>query len=105
MAKDDTIENYLPALKAARILGVSPVTLRKMAMDGKIDAYLTPGRKYRYRVSSFLSRAKQATEAYHKRQKAKQLDLFQKKDGTDGQNQQGKGSGASDGSSPQDVAL
>ncbi len=76
MKPDEEIERYWPAQKAARILGVSPVTLRKMAMDGKIDAYLTPGRKYRYRVSSFLSKAKGATEAYHKRQKAKQLDLF-----------------------------
>ena len=76
MKQMDEIERYWPALKAARILGVSPVTLRKMAMEGKIDSYLTPGRKYRYRVSSFLSKAKTATDAYHKRQKAKQLDLF-----------------------------
>jgi excisionase family DNA binding protein len=80
MKQEEEIERYWPALKAARILGVSPVTLRKMAVEGKIDSYLTPGRKYRYRVSSFLSKAKQATDSYHKRQKAKQLDLFEKKD-------------------------
>jgi hypothetical protein len=76
MKQEEAIGKYWPALKAAGILGVSIVTLRKMALDGKIDCYLTPGRKYRYNVSSFLSKAKTATDAYHKRQKAKQLDLF-----------------------------
>jgi hypothetical protein len=76
MKQEEEIGKYWPALKAAGILGVSIVTLRKMALDGKIDCYLTPGRKYRYNVSSFLSKAKTATDAYHKRQKAKQLDLF-----------------------------
>ena len=76
MKQEEAIGKYWPAMKAAGILGVSVVTLRKMAVDGKIDCYLTPGKKYRYNVSSFLSKAKGATDAYHKRQKAKQLDLF-----------------------------
>ena len=57
------IEQYWPATKAAKVLGMSVATLRQMAEDGKIDCYATPGGKYRYCVSSFLSIAKAATKA------------------------------------------
>ena len=75
MKQDEEIGKYMRAKEAARYLGLSLPTLRKMAREGKIDAFLTPSRKYRYDVSSFLVKAKAATKAYH----ARQLDLFEKK--------------------------
>ena len=79
MKQDEEIGKYMRATEAARLLSISLPTLRKMAREGKIDAFLTPSRKYRYDVSSFLVKAKAATKAYH----ARQLDLFSKKEGRD----------------------
>jgi hypothetical protein len=63
MKQDDEIEQYWPAQKAAKVLGLSLVSLRELAEAGKIDCYMTPGGKYRYGVRSFLSRARLATRA------------------------------------------
>ena len=63
MAKDEGIEQYWPATKAAKILGLSLVSLRDLAETGRIDCYMTPGGKYRYDVRGFLSKAKAATRA------------------------------------------
>jgi hypothetical protein len=57
------IEQYWPATKAARILGMSVPMLRQLAEDGRIDCYATPGGKMRYNVSAFLSIAKAATRS------------------------------------------
>jgi hypothetical protein len=63
MKRMDEIEQYWPATKAARILGLSLVSLRELAETGRIDCYMTPGGKYRYDVRGFLSKAKAATRA------------------------------------------
>jgi len=77
---------FLPATKAARALGMSLVTLRQFAEAGKIEAYLTPGGKWRYNVRGFLRIAQAATKARCERKaRAGQMDLFEKgaKDGKD----------------------
>lgn len=63
MKQNEEIEQYWPATKAARILGLSLVSLRELAETGRIDCYITPGGKYRYDIRSFLTRAKAATRA------------------------------------------
>ena len=63
MKQMDEIERYWHATKAARILGLSLVSLRDLAETGRIDCYMTPGGKYRYDVRGFLSKAKAATRA------------------------------------------
>lgn len=63
MKQNEEIEQYWPATKAARILGLSLVSLRELAETGRIDCYMTPGGKYRYDVRGFLSKAKAATRA------------------------------------------
>jgi excisionase family DNA binding protein len=81
MKQDEEKEKYYRATEAAKRLSVSLPTLRKWAAEGKIKSFLTPGKRYRYQVDSFLTLATTATDAFHKRKiaKAKQLDLFAQK--------------------------
>ncbi len=81
MAKDEKIRKFYRATEAAKLLSVSLPTLRKWAIEGKIPSFLTPGKRYRYDLDAFLGKATEATTAFHvrKREKAKQLELFEKK--------------------------
>lgn len=44
--------------RAARTLGVSKDTLRKIRERGEIDAFRTPGGHFRYDVASYLLRSR-----------------------------------------------
>lgn len=75
MSKDEERPKYYRASEAARILSLSLPTLRKYASEGKIKSFLTPGKRYRYEIDSFLSVATTVTDAVHKRKQAKQQEL------------------------------
>jgi putative resolvase len=45
---------YLPAKKAAEILGYHPEHLRRLAVDGKIETIRTKGGHRRYNVEAFI---------------------------------------------------
>ncbi len=53
---------YWPAKKAAEYLGYSTTTLRKWAIQGRINVVLSPGGKYRYDVGTFLEVAQAASK-------------------------------------------
>lgn len=53
---------YWPAKDAARMLGFSTTTLRNWAIEGRIEAVLSPGGKYRYNVAGFLALARSASK-------------------------------------------
>lgn len=53
---------YIPAKKAAEILGFSTTTLRNWAAQGIIDVLVSPGGRYRYNVDRFLDLAKAASK-------------------------------------------
>lgn len=53
---------YIPAKKAAEILGFSTTTLRNWAAQGIIDVMVSPGGRYRYNVDRFLDLAKAASK-------------------------------------------
>jgi hypothetical protein len=63
-------------------------------MEGKIPSFLTPGKRYRYDLDAFLGKATEATTAFHvrKREKAKQLELFEKKGKLDDNSARAEGS-------------
>jgi excisionase family DNA binding protein len=70
-------QKYYTIKQAAKILGVTPLTLRNWDKNGKLQAYRHPANNYRVYKTSQLELFLRKMEISKEKHKARKIDIYQ----------------------------